>query len=300
LLSFLIVFGGFAFNVGNIAGAALGLNVLTGVDIRLGAVVSAAIAVALFQLRQAGRAMDAFAKFLGLVMIALIVYVVIASRPPLADALVRSFLPEQIDAAAIVTIVGGTVGGYISFAGAHRLLDAGVTGAGALPAVTQGAVRGLLLTGVIRVLLFLAALGVVASGGAIDAANPPASVFQNAAGEIGYRLFGVMMWSAAITSVVGAAYTSVSFLKSVHPVVEREAPRVTAGFILISLTVFLTVGQPVRLLVLAGMLNGLILPLALGVVLVAARRYAQPAWLQAAGWLVVVIMGFMGVRTLGN
>ena len=29
---------------------------------------------------------------------------------------------------AIITLVGGTVGGYISFAGAHRLLDAGLGG----------------------------------------------------------------------------------------------------------------------------------------------------------------------------
>lgn len=241
--------------------------------------------------------MDEFAKYLGLLMIALTIYVVIASRPPLADALIHSFIPARIDATAIVTIVGGTVGGYISFAGAHRLLDAGISGAEALPQVTTGAVRGLLLTAIVRILLFLAALGVVSHGGAINAANPPASVFQNAAGALGYRLFGVMMWSAAITSVVGAAYTSISFVKSMHPLIDRHAPRVTAAFILVSLLIFLVAGQPVRLLVLAGLLNGLILPIALAVVLISARSYHQPPWLQLAGWLVVAIMGFMGIRT---
>jgi Mn2+/Fe2+ NRAMP family transporter len=50
----------------------------------------------------------------------------------------------------------------------------------------------------------------------IDDANPPASVFRNAAGNFGYRVFGIVMWAAAITSVVGAAFTSVSFFKSFH------------------------------------------------------------------------------------
>ena len=72
-----------------------------------------------------------------------------------------------------------------------------------------------------RVALFLAVLGVVSQGLAIDPENPPASVFKLAAGEIGYRIFGVIMWAAAITSVVGAAYTSVSFIRSFHPMIEK-------------------------------------------------------------------------------
>src|SRR5580765_6048848 len=39
-LSLLVVLGGFAFNVGNIAGTALGLNVLTGLSFQTAAIVS--------------------------------------------------------------------------------------------------------------------------------------------------------------------------------------------------------------------------------------------------------------------
>ena len=56
--------------------------------------------------------------------------------------------------------VGGTVGGYITFAGAHRLLDAGVTGRGSLRRVTQSATTGILIASLMRVVLFLAALGI--------------------------------------------------------------------------------------------------------------------------------------------
>ena len=124
LLSLLVVLGGLAFNIGNIAGAGLGVNVLAGINVTVGALISAGIAVLVFWFKDAGKAMDMFAKLLGFVMIALTVYVADSADPPLQLALKHSFLPEKIDTTAILTLVGGTVGGYISFAGIHRLLQA--------------------------------------------------------------------------------------------------------------------------------------------------------------------------------
>ena len=306
LLAALVVFGGLAFNVGNVAGCGLGLNVLLGLPVSYGAAISAAVAVGIFLVKEAGRAMDLFVKLLGVLMIGLIVYVVFASTPPVGEAAFRAVWPETVDASAIVTLVGGTVGGYITFAGAHRLIDAGIAGRSSLKLVTRSAVTGILLTAVIRVLLFLAALGVLAMGLTIDENNPPASVFQNAAGNIGYRMFGVVMWAAAITSVVGAAYTSVSFFKTFAGSIERRHNLAVVIFILISLGIFLFIGQPVAVLVWAGTINGFILPLGLALVLIAPTRkaiigdYSHPRSLWAAGWLVVLIMAFFSVRTLIN
>ena len=39
---------------------------------------------------------------------------VFKASPPIASAIHHSFFPEKISAIAIVTLVGGTVGGYIS------------------------------------------------------------------------------------------------------------------------------------------------------------------------------------------
>jgi Mn2+/Fe2+ NRAMP family transporter len=127
LLAVLIGLGGFAFNIGNVAGAGLGLEVLTGLPVKAGAALSAGIAIGIFLVREAGRAVDRFALVMGFVMVGLTLFVAIASGPPVAEAAVRSIWPARIDVLAIVTLVGGTVGGYISFAGAHRLLDAGVS-----------------------------------------------------------------------------------------------------------------------------------------------------------------------------
>ena len=303
-LSAFVAFGGLIFNIGNIAGCGLGLNALLGIPVEYGAVISAAIAVAIFLVKEAGKAMDMFVKLLGVVMIGLIAYVVYASHPPLLEAMHRTIIPEQIDPLAVITLVGGTVGGYITFAGAHRLIDAGVTGQSSLRQVNRGAMTGIMLTAAIRFFLFLAALGVIAMGMPIDDSNPPASVFQNAAGTFGFRIFGIVMWAAAITSVVGAAFTSVSFLKTLNKNLEEKNNVLIIAFIVVSTVIFLAVGRPVTILVWAGTINGFILPFGLSLVLLASRKasivgeYRHPLWLQFAGWSVVAVMLGFSISTL--
>ena len=304
VLAILVAGGGLIFNIGNIAGCGLGFNVLFGIPVEVGAVISAGIGIAIFLVKEAGRAMDAVVKVLGVIMILLIIYVVYASQPPLAEAAIRTIAPLQIDARAIVTLVGGTVGGYITFAGAHRLIDAGISGVESLPEVRRSAVTGIVLTAIIRFALFLAALGVIAMGLVIDDANPPASVFQNAAGTVGYKIFGVVMWAAAITSVIGAAFTSVSFINTFSEKIETRSNLIIVGFIALSTIIFLLVGRPVTILVWAGTINGFILPVGLAIVLLASRKrsivgeYRHPIWLQAAGWLVVAVMATFSITTV--
>ncbi|MDH3494777.1 MAG: divalent metal cation transporter, partial [Acidobacteriota bacterium] len=260
--------------------------------------------IAIFSFRDASRAMDFFVKLLGFVMVTLIAYVVVVSSPPATEAVYRTLWPETVSPFAIVTLVGGTVGGYITFAGAHRLIDSGVTGPESLPDINKSATTGILLTAVIRYLLFLAAFGVVAMGLSIDDTNPPASVFELAAGPVGYKVFGVVMWAAAVTSVIGAAYTSVSFLKTFSAKVSDNTRYFTIGFIAFSTLIFVLVGKPVMILVLAGTFNGFILPFGLALVLLASGRdsiigsYRHPRWLKISGWGVVAVMLYFSIQTV--
>ncbi|MFJ8258095.1 NRAMP family divalent metal transporter [Peribacillus asahii] len=304
VLAALIVIGGLAFNIGNIAGAGLGLNAMLGISPITGAIISAIIAILIFVVKEAGKAMDRFTQIAGFVMIGLMIYVAFTTSPPVGEAVVKTFAPDKIDIIAIVTLVGGTVGGYITFAGGHRLLDAGVKGKAALPEVTKSSIVGILITSVMRIALFLAVLGVVSKGLQIDPNNPPASVFQLAAGNIGYKIFGVVMWSAAITSVVGAAYTSVSFVRTFSEKINQKANWIIIGFIVVSTLCFVLIGKPVKILILVGALNGLILPIALGTLLIAAYKksivgdYKHPLWLTISGVLVVIVMALMGGYTI--
>ncbi|MGI4806032.1 MAG: NRAMP family divalent metal transporter [Janthinobacterium lividum] len=298
-ISFLVFLGGMAFNIGNIAGAGLGLNVLFGISVGQGAVMSAIMAIGIFIYKEAGKAMDLFAKTMGGLKILLALFIAYISKPPLAEAVIRSVNPAHFSFVAVLTIVGGTVGGYITFAGAHRLLDAGLTGQQNLPAINKGALSAVGLASLMRILLFVAALGVVSAGGKLDPANPAASVFQLAAGAFGYKLFGLVMWSAGISSVVGSAYTSVSFIKSFHPFILKFNRQIIIGFIIVSTIIFLIIGKPVKILLTVGAINGFILPISLGIMLIAAYRskiissYKQPLWLTVLGVLVVATMAWM-------
>jgi Mn2+/Fe2+ NRAMP family transporter len=304
VLAILIVIGGLAFNMGNVAGAALGIQVLAGTALWIGAIMSVALSLFIFWYREAGNAVDVLTKVLGILMIMLTLYVVIISNPPLGDALHHSILPEKIDTASVLILVGGTVGGYISFAGVHRLIDAGVSGPGNVKEVSQNSIKGILIASSMRILLFLAALGVVAGGGILLKSNPAASVFQLAAGEVGYRIFGVVLWSAAITSIVGSAYTSISFLQTLHPFFKNHYRGTVSFFIIFSAVIFLLIGRPIKILVVVGALNAFILPLALAIVLLVSQKskwmgeYKHPMWLVISGWIVAAALLTLSVKTI--
>ncbi|UBH04927.1 membrane protein [Leucobacter sp. Psy1] len=310
VLAVLVIFGGLVFNIGNIAGAGLGLNALLGIDAKIGGAISAALAIVIFIVKRAGVVMDWVIVALGLVMIVLTVIVAIVANPPIGEALTQTVLPDVIDFAMITTIVGGTVGGYITYAGAHKLLDSGVAGVEHAEQVTRSAFTGIAVTGVMRYVLFLAFLGVTASGVTLDlAGNPAGDAFQAAAGEIGLRAFGLVLWAAGISSVIGAAFTSVSFTTVFSRRIDlRVRSWITVGFILVGLTVYLILGTtPVALLVFAGGFNGLILPIGFTIFMYIGwfRRdllhgYRVPKWLLISGTIVTVLTWYMGVMSFSG
>jgi len=303
-ISLLIILGGLAFNIGNVAGAGLGLEALFGVNVMTGACISAFIAIAVFVNKQIGKAMDRFTQLMGAIMILAFIYITLISSPPLGEAVLHTVAPAKIDFVSIITLVGGTVGGYITFAGGHRLIDAGVKGFDALPTVNRSAVMGISVASLVRVCLFLASLGILSQGLSIDDSNPTSSVFHLAAGNFGYRLFGLVMFAASITSIIGSAYTSVSFIKTFSTRIAKNENWIIIAFILISTLIFVFVGKPVHLLIIAGAVNGVILPISLTVMLIAAYKpaivgvYKQPVLLTLVGATIVVLMAYMSLQVL--
>jgi Mn2+/Fe2+ NRAMP family transporter len=302
----LLLLGGLVFNIGNVSGAGLGTDAMLGLDPRIGGALSALIAIGIFLSKRAGLAMDRVVVVLGLVMISLTAYVAVSSGPPVGQALRNTVLPESVSFLAITTLIGGTIGGYIVYAGAHRLLDSGVSGPEHVRDITRGSVTGIILTGIMRVILFLAILGVVSAGVDLDPDSQAASAFEQAAGEVGLRVFGVVLWAAAITSVIGASYTTVSFVTSRTGTSERLRTALVCGFIAFTTLVFVAVGTPpTTLLVFAGAFNGLLLPFGIGVLLwVATRRadllrgYAYPRWLLGIGWTAWLLTLYLAARSV--
>lgn len=306
-LAVLVFIGGVVFNIGNIAGSGLGLNAMLGIDARIGSVIAAAIAIFIFLSKRAGIALDRLVAALGAIMILLMLYVAIVSQPPVGEALKNTVMPEEVDFFVITTLIGGTVGGYITFAGAHRLIDNGMTGPEHIKNITTTSVMGVIITGIMRVLLFLAVLGVVSTGVALSEDNTAADAFRQAAGEFGLRAFGVVLFAAGLSSVIGASYTSISFVTT-----QKVAPRtrnfLTVGFIVVCTILFVLLNSaPQKLLIFAGAFNGIILPIAFAMVMwVAFRRrdlfggVKHPMWLLVVGSIALLLELYIGFNSISG
>ena len=86
--------------------------------------------------------------------------------------------------------------------------------------------------------------------------------------------------------------------------IEENENKVIIGFIIISTAIMFILGNPAVLLVLAGAVNGLILPITLAICLIAAHKksimgenYHHPVVLTILGVIVVVLTAYLGVTT---
>nr|WP_086939556.1 NRAMP family divalent metal transporter [Thaumasiovibrio occultus] len=302
----LLALGAVAFNFGNVSGAALGIEVLTGVDTTWGALFTGVIGSLLFVVHNASKRMDQMARYLGFFMIVLIAYVAMTSLPPMGATMVAAVAPSDMGSLLLptLTIVGGAVGGY--YTGAQRLVDIGLQGKTNIPSIKTAAWAGISIAVVIRILLFLAVFGVISAGAVLDAKNPAADAFRQGAGELGYFIFGLVLFVASITSVVGNSYMAISLIKTLFPVVARNEKAWCVAFIIVTSLGTVTMNMPILLLMLAGLVNSIILPIVLGMVLMATRRkdiigeYKHPAYLTAIGVAIVVIMAASSVTNIGN
>lgn len=307
-LAIIVSIGGLAFNVGNVGGVALGFNAMIGLPEKVGAVVAGCLGIIIFLNKNAKSIMDKVATVLAGVILITVLVVAIISKPPMGEVAKGAVSFDKFPTMFVVltTLLGGSCGGYIPFSGAHRLVDGGVQGAGNF---RRSVIQGVCTSGVVRILLFLAVLGTcgLAAGNAaqiIDASNPAAEAFKLAAGDFGYRLFGLCLFSAGISSVVGAAFTSVSFLKTLHPFIMKNEKWFVVGFIAFSTLMMVIVGNAAQLLIIAGAVNGLILPISLGCMLAASRSkkivgdYKHPMWLTVLGVVVICISGYVGIKAV--
>lgn len=304
LLIISIAFGGLVFNIGNLSGSGMGLNALFELPISYGCTISAIIAAALFYSDNFLPKLDAFVKVMVVVMAGLLVCMLFLSDFDSKKMIHYMVFPARIDVKSTITLVGGTIGGYISFAGVQRLLDAETTGKENQKQVERSAYSGILITGFFRLALFLAILGVVLGGINLNSENPTQTVFLSYFGVWGSKLFGVMIWSASITSVIGATYTSISFLHDLHPTFKTKRKVWALLFILISLLINLAYGKPVKLLLYAGYLNAFILPLGLVIILISLHKNPnlkelKISWpMQLGAALIAIVLAYFGIKSL--
>lgn len=315
VIALLVACGGLIFNIANVGGISLGLSALIGLPVKAGCILGGILAICVFLSKHANAGMDRLTQILAGIIVLVAVIVAVSTKPPVGEIASNLFMIEDPGEMLLpmITILGGSCGGYISFAGAHRLLDADIKGPACLGEIRKSVIFGTSVSGCVRLLMFLATYGVCAVGGSavaasiVSAENPAAQTFYLALGTLGYRLFGLVLFCASLTSVVGAAYTSVSFLKTLHPKIAENEKKLTVGFIAVSTVIMTISGGAAKLLVAAGAVNGLILPITLAVILIAGHKksivgeaYHHNRFLTVAGILIVALTLYAGVLSLTN
>ncbi|WP_277262050.1 NRAMP family divalent metal transporter [Peptoniphilus lacrimalis] len=305
ILGFIVAAGGFFFNIGNIAGVSLGLTALTGLNVKITAAIAGIIGIIIFSAKNIGKIMDMSATIMGSIIIVLLLLITAKAPVPFGLAFQGLVTPKELPIFAILTLIGGTVGGFIPFSGAHRLIDAKVVGEENLGEINKSVNLGLLASALVRILMFLATLAVLKEGFALDPKNPAASPFEIVFGTFGLKLFGIVFACASLTSVIGNSFTSISFLKN-FSFIDKNENKCIIAFIVISTILCIIAGQPALLLVLVGTVNAFILPFSLFIMLKATKNksivgdYEHSKILTYLGYLVILITTVFAILTLYN
>ncbi|MDK6863275.1 NRAMP family divalent metal transporter [Nosocomiicoccus ampullae] len=298
-MSVVVLLGGIAFNIINISGLGIGISLLFNVDIKLGASIGLMIAILFYLLNRNRITLEMFIGVMLSFIIAIIIlaYLFTATDVPYDVTLAKTVLP-MIDYDIVTTIammVALSIGGYISFAGAHRLIDVEITGEKYKAAVTRSAVYSVIIVTVTRLLLFFTILGLSKSNVILFKDNLLESAFSEVFGGLGSYALGILFICASLTSIVSVAYTTGTFIKSVNDIIKKYIDVVLLMLVLTSWFIFLLKGEEVVLLQITTILNGLILPVILGGILHASRRtdivgdYRHPLWLSIYGVLSLAV-----------
>ncbi len=306
IVGILLALGAIAFNFGNVSGAALGINVIAGIDTTWGALITGLLGSTLFIAHNALKRIDQMARYLGLFLIILISYVAIKNMPPMLQVISAAVAPSDYKSLLLptLTIVGGAVGGY--YAGAQRLVDTDLDGKNKIIQINNAAWAGISIAVIIRILLFLAVFGVIVTGVTLDNTNPAADAFRQGAGNFGHFIFGLVLFLASITSVIGNSYMAISLIKTLFPMIARNEKLWCIGFIIFTSMGTVLLNMPILLLMMAGLINSIILPVVLGIMLLATRRrdivgdYKHPIYLSLSGFFIVIIMAASSITNVNN
>ena len=283
LIAVTILIGNAAFQTGNILGASLGVNLLTGAPQWLLVVVIGGSAGALLLTGAYKTIQNTLVVLVGLMSIVFLV-VAVMTAPNIGELLAGAFTPTIPEGSltVVLALIGTTVVSYNLFLHASTVLerwpDAG-RGEANIREARADTLRSVALGGIITAAVVVAASPLMGQGA--DAANAAAVARQlepllGAAAPI---FFGLGLFAAGLTSAITAplagAYATAGALGWSTNLKDRRF-RMLWGFILLTgvfCGVFLG-ASPYQIILLAQAGNGVVLPLALILLLIVANRRA--------------------------
>ena len=314
LIAVTILLGNAAFQAGNLIGASLGFNLITGLDPGVMIVSMGALAGVLLL---TGRYRTIQNALVGLVVMMSVVFCLVAAltAPSVGELLAGALVPRMPPGALLVVLalIGTTVVSYNLFLHASTALEQWPDPARAAENVREArvdticsvALGGLVTASVLVTAMPLQGLGVEADAAAVGRQLAPIL------GPYAPLLFGAGLCAAGLTSSItaplAAAY-AVSGAFGWAPDLRSARLRALGGFVLITGVACGVAfgGSPYQVIVLAQAANAVFLPIVLVLLLVIANRaeivgrFRNSRLANALGGLATAVIGLLSAVHLAR
>ena len=283
LIAVTILIGNAAFQTGNILGASLGLNLLTGAPQWLLVVVIGGGAGALLLTGAYKTIQNTLVVLVGLMSVVFLV-VAVMTRPNVGDLLAGAFTPTIPEGSltVVLALIGTTVVSYNLFLHASTVLERwpdAERNADNIKEARADTLRSVALGGIITAAVVVAASPLLGQGAEAANAAAVAQQLEPLLGAAAPIFFGLGLFAAGLTSAITAplagAYATAGALGWSTNLKDQRF-RMLWGFILLTgvfCGVFLG-ASPYQIILFAQAGNGVVLPLALILLLIVANRRA--------------------------
>jgi len=307
-----IAFGNAAFQTGNIAGAAMGLEVLSGVPRPIWALI---VGAAAFVLLGTGtyRIIERLLIVLVAVMSVVFVLTAVMVRPDLTGIVKGMFMPG-IPAGSltmIIALIGTTVVPYNLFLHAAAVREKWPASLPLRQSLRESRVDtaiAVALGGLITLAIVITAAAFFQQGTTVENAAMMAEQLEPLLGPVAKYFFAAGLFAAGLTSAItaplAAAYACTGAL-GFEPTLRSWKFRLVWAIVVVVGTVFAAIGKsPVAAIIFAQAANGLILPVIAVFLLVVVNRrkllgeYTNGVLANVLGAMVVLIAAALGVYKL--
>jgi manganese transport protein len=311
LIGIALFAGNSAFEAGNLAGAALGVDAIIPGAFR-SAIVVLVLLSGLILIKGNYQQIERLLVALVLLMAIAFVLTFIVVKPDLGAMLSGMFKPSMPSGSllTIIALIGTTVVPYNLFLHASAAKNRW-SGAKDLQTAKADTILSIGLGGLIAVLIVsTASASLFAKGISVNSANEMAIQFEPLFGSWAKYLMGIGLLAAGLSSAITAPLATAYALSDISQLTGEAKLR---AFRWISLSV-LIIGagfaladiKPIKIILLAQFANGLLLPIVTGFLLFAMNHrdllgdYANSRTANILGAAVFIFTAFLGLRVIGK
>jgi Mn2+/Fe2+ NRAMP family transporter len=296
---------GLIFNIGNIGGASLAINGLTNWNIKICILVTVCMGILLFAFNNAKIILDRLIQIFGVLLLLLLIFASCQNRLHISRiSFDNSFLCSFHDLCfVILTLLGTSIGGYSVISGVHSIVEEKMGGVGRLKVIETAATISTIFNGIMRLLLFFASFSVVAMGYSLGTTNPLLTVFQISMNKMGSYIFSIVLLVSSCSCLMVCTYASITFLHNIKISSKSHTRRDRILFMLSAGIVMLLIGEPAKLLIIAGTIAGLSVPFIILIPIICTRvkgimpinyPYSFSLWIMDILCLLISLVAIIG------